>query len=1249
MAKFTLPTRRLVLSVLALLALLLAGLPGEVPRARAVSNDIVIYQVYGGGGNAGAPYNADFIALFNRGATPVSLGGMSIQYASATGTGLFGSSTTMITELPGATLAPGQYFLIQEGTGTNGVPLDPPPDFIDPTPIAMSASAGKVALVNGTAPLGCNGSAASPCSPEALERIVDLVGWGNANFFEGSTGAPTTSNTLAIFRKGGGCVDTDNNSADFELASPIPVNSASPLNPCSGDAPPTVTAVNPADGAADVPVDSNLSVSFSEAVDASPASFTLACTSSGTHTITLSGGPVAFTLDPDADFVHGESCTLTVLAAGISDQDTDDPPDNMPADFSASFTVVSAGLPVCGDPATYIHTVQGAGLQSPMVGANVTVEGVVVADLQGTNEFNGFYLQEEDSDADADPATSEGIFVFNTSFPVNAGDKVRVTGTVSEFSSSGSTLTELGNITNLQVCGSGFSVTPTDVLMPFDDPDFPERYEGMLVRLPQALVISEYFNYDRFGEIVLALPLDGESRPFTPTAIDEPGAPAQARALANSLRRITLDDAKNNQNPAVLRHPNGDPFSLSNLFRGGDLVQNTVGVLSHRFGLYRIQPTAPADYIAVNPRPTAPEPVGGSIRVAAMNTLNFFLTLDYPTGDPRDNKCGPNQNVECRGADADQPDEFTRQRNKLIAAIAGLDADIVGLNELENTPGVDPLGDPVNGLAAGLNDLLGPGTYASIDTGVIGTDAIRVGILYKPGKVVPVGDFKIIDSSVDPRFLESKNRPSLAQTFQDISSGERFTVVVNHLKSKGSDCNDVGDPDIGDGQGNCNQTRLAAAQALVDWLATDPTGSGDPDFLIMGDLNSYAMEDPIDAILAGADDTPGTADDFTNLILRFQGPYAHSYVFDGQAGYLDHALASASLAAKVTGAAEWHINADEADVIDYDTSFKPDEVDAIYAPDAYRASDHDPVVVGIQPNRALSVSAGGPYEVGEGGSVQLEASGSDPDGDALAFSWDLDGDGVFETPGQSVSFSAAGLDGPGSATVSVRAVDPSGASAEAQATVNIVNLPPQVSLPQVSPDVSVQGEAVTASAAFSDPFPGDSPFTCTVDYGDGSGPVAGQVDGTTCTGPQHAYASYGSYLVTVTVTDKDSAAGQAVAIHTVVFDFTGFLPPVDNPPVFNDANAGRGIPVKFRLGGYQGMDIFAPGYPKLVQIPCQASSPVDVIEETIKPSLSNLTYDPVKDMYVYAWKTEKSWAGTCRQLVIRLVDGTEHRANFSFR
>jgi len=323
--------------------------------------------------------------------------------------------------------------------------------------------------------------------------------------------------------------------------------------------------------------------------------------------------------------------------------------------------------------------------------------------------------------------------------------------------------------------------------------------------------------------------------------------------------------------------------------------------------------------------------------VAAMNTLNYFTTLDYPTGDPLDNKCGPAQNLECRGADADQPDEFTRQRTKLLAALVGLDADVIGLNELENTTGVEPLADIVAGL---------PG-YAYIDTGTIGTDAIKVGLIYRTDEVMPVGSHAILDSTVDPRFIDTKSRPVLAQTFEDLATGSRFTVAVNHLKSKGSDCLDVGDPDVGDGQGNCNLTRKAAAQALVDWLATDPTGSGDPDFLIIGDLNSYAKEDPIDAILAGPDDMPGTDDDYTNLVEEHIGPYAYSYVFDGQFGYLDHALSSAPLTSQVTGVAEWHINADEPDILDYDTSFKPPAQDALYEPDAFRSSDHDPILVGL--------------------------------------------------------------------------------------------------------------------------------------------------------------------------------------------------------------------------------------------------------------------------------------------------------------
>ena len=244
-----------------------------------------------------------------------------------------------------------------------------------------------------------------------------------------------------------------------------------------------------------------------------------------------------------------------------------------------------------------------------------------------------------------------------------------------------------------------------------------------------------------------------------------------------------------------------------------------------------------------------------------------------------------------------------------------------------------------------LNAVVGAGTYAYIDTGFIGTDVIKQAFIYKPATVTPVGAHAILDSSVDPRYDDSFNRPALAQTFMENSTGGVFTAVVNHLKSKGSAC--AGDPDVGDGAGNCNLTRLAAAQAMVDWLATDPTGSGDSDFLIIGDLNSYDKEDPIDAIKAGPDDILGTEDDYVDLVFQYQGEEAYSYVFDGQIGYLDYAMANLSLVGQITGTTVWLINADEPDLIDYDMTFKQDAQDAIYAPDPYRSSDHDPVIVGL--------------------------------------------------------------------------------------------------------------------------------------------------------------------------------------------------------------------------------------------------------------------------------------------------------------
>jgi predicted extracellular nuclease len=447
-----------------------------------------------------------------------------------------------------------------------------------------------------------------------------------------------------------------------------------------------------------------------------------------------------------------------------------------------------------------------------------------------------------------------------------------------------------------------------------------EASEGMRVTFPEPLVIVEYFNFDRFGEIVL-----GSERRLTPTAEFEPGPDAIQAESEYQLDRITLDDGRTSQNPDPAIHPNGAVFDLSNLFRGGDRVQNVTGVLNFSFGIYRVQPTVGANYSNDNPRPLAPDAVGGTATVASFNVLNYFTTLDEGG-----NLCGPLMNLGCRGAD--DAEELARQR--IMDALVGINADIVGLIEIENDNGDSAASD----LVAGLNVAMGAGTYDYIATGAIGTDAIRVGLIYKPGSVSPLGDHAILDNSVDGRFLDDKNRPVLAQSFMDNAAGDVVTVAVNHLKSKGSPCDDVSDPNTGDGSGNCNLTRAAAAEALVDWLATDPTDSGADNFLVIGDLNSYDKEDPIDALVAGG---------YVDLVHSFLGEDAYSFVFDGRIGYLDHALASATLNDRVTGTTVWLINADESDLINYDTSFKRPNQDAIYAPDAYRSSDHDPVIVGL--------------------------------------------------------------------------------------------------------------------------------------------------------------------------------------------------------------------------------------------------------------------------------------------------------------
>ena len=549
----------------------------------------------------------------------------------------------------------------------------------------------------------------------------------------------------------------------------------------------------------------------------------------------------------------------------------------------------------CGTDYIPVYEIQGSDTASPLEGEAVVVEGLVTADFQTGKE--GFFIQ--DSNGDGDNATSDALFINARTPDVSVGDYLRISGVVKEYYE----LTEITDVNTLELCATDAEVSPISLSLPVEN---LEAYEGMLVTFEQPLYISEYYNYGRYGELVLS-----SERQFQPTALFAPGSGQAADLLAsNSSLRITLDDGRDAQNPDPALHPDGDIFDLSNLFRGGDILQNVTGVLDYNFGEYKLQSVGGAEYVPANPRTDTPDEVGGNLKVASFNVLNYFTTLGS------------------RGADS--AEEFERQRAKIIAALVAIDADVVGLIEIENNDAA------IADLVAGLNDALGAETYAYIDTGVIGTDEIKVAFIYKPNSVTPLGNYAVLDSSVDPNFIDTKNRPALAQTFS--SAEGTFTAVVNHLKSKGSDCDALGDPDLGDGAGNCNITRTQAAEAIANWLATDPTQSGDPDFLILGDLNAYDHEDPINTLVASG---------YTDLVRAYLGENAYSYVFDGQLGYLDHALANAALAPQVTGATIWHINADEASLIDYDTSYKLDAQDAIHAPDAYRSSDHDPVIIGL--------------------------------------------------------------------------------------------------------------------------------------------------------------------------------------------------------------------------------------------------------------------------------------------------------------
>jgi predicted extracellular nuclease len=595
----------------------------------------------------------------------------------------------------------------------------------------------------------------------------------------------------------------------------------------------------------------------------------------------------------------------------------------------------------CSEASTLISVIQGTGSASVLAGETLVVEGVVTAT---TPNLSGFFVQEETADMDDDAASSEGIFVSYKDTLPTEGEVVRVLGEVSEFYDK----TQLRASEVLGGCGTA-TVTLADLILPFASLDDMEALEGMLVTSAQGLLVTNNFTLARFGQATLS-----SKRLYTPTNVYAPGSDkAIALEASNYLDRIILDDGDSSQSPDSIPYPTGG-LSAGNSLRLGDTVSILSAVVDYSSGEYLVIPTVAPSFKATNARISQPDLKLGNLKVASLNVLNYFITIDDGSAI-----CGPTNDARCRGADSAK--EFERQKAKTVTAIVAMDADIVGLMEIENN-GFDAT-STIGDLVAAINVKMGKGTYEIVNPGApIGTDAITVAFIYKPAVVSLEGEAAILTSANSMSdddgvlFDDTKNRPSLVQKFALVENNETIVISVNHLKSKGSSCG-VGDDDETTGQGSCNLKRTRATQALTRFIAAE---FPDEAALIIGDLNAYAKEDPITLLEAAG---------YTNLISHFGGAEAYSYSFNGFLGYLDHALANASALAKTVDVTEWHINADEPIALDYNIRFKSDaQIINFYADDAYRMSDHDPVLVSLQLNVPIvdveeSSSSGGSLSI----------------------------------------------------------------------------------------------------------------------------------------------------------------------------------------------------------------------------------------------------------------------------------------------
>jgi predicted extracellular nuclease len=880
----------------------LVALTGTLVASGAANaaGTLAISQIYGGGGNAGATFTNDFIELHNNSGSPVSVDGWSVQYGSTTGTGNF-----QATAISG-TIPAGGYYLIQESKGAGGTQSLPIPDAS--ANINMSATAGKVILAKTPTALACNGGSA-PCSSTQLALIVDLVGYGGADFFEAAPTAALTNTTAAI-RAGGGCTDTDNNSADFTTGAPNPRSSASPGLACGGPINQPVVASCPASLHEVVDASGTVASAQVSASDADGFVSTAVISSPAVAGISLdivqAGSPLIAQLSVQPTTAVGNYAVMLSFA------NSDPTPQSATCTVNVSVTAAATQA--------RIHDIQGRAHISPLNGRAVTQVPGIVTSLRS----NGFTMQ--DPNPDSDPATSEAIFVFTSSAPtVHVGDAVLVDGTVAEFRPGSDptnltgteidspviTLSSGGNpLPPAVILGAGGRAIPSGAFAnaatgnvetsatfdPVNDAiDFYESLEDMRVQINNAVAVGPT---NSFGEI--------------PVLADQ-GAAAALRSVRGGAMA-----GPGNFNPErmILAGTVVDTPEVN----VGDQFGPITAIVDYSFGDYKLDITAPVTVTSSNLRQevTALAGTPSQLTIGSFNVENLAPTDPVSKFQALGAQVANNLHspdilalMEIQDNDGSKNDgvvDATTTFNTLIAAIQAAGGPVYQFRSINPVDGQDG-GQPGGNIRVGF--LFNPLRVSFVDRPGGGPTVQTTVISGQSGPQLSASPGRI----QDPNGAFDNSRKPLAGEF--MFNGRHLFVIANHLKAKDGD-----DPLFGPDQPPLTPTepqRLRQAQILNSFVSSILVLDKNAAVVVLGDLNDFEFSQTL-AILK-------TGGALADTVLSLPPNERYTYDFEGNSEVLDHILLSPAL----NGFAN-----PELDIVHTNSEF------------AGQVSDHEPDIVRLR-------------------------------------------------------------------------------------------------------------------------------------------------------------------------------------------------------------------------------------------------------------------------------------------------------------